>query len=811
MRKTGDKTPNRRQFLQGLGLGLLGGGLTGCHGPVEDPYALTKPDVPGAAATRRGEESIVSTACGQCPAGCGIEVRVHEGRAVSISGAEENPINSGGIGPRGLSGLQVLYDPDRITQPLLRKGSRGNPEFEPISWDDAIFKLSERLSGLREAGEPHRLGVVSGRHRGLMLGLMRRFARSYGTPNVFDGLSKHHAALVQAMQLTQGVREIPTYDWSSTRYVLSLGAGILESSCQMVYFTRSAARMRRGRDTQRAKIVQVEPSLSKTAAQADEWISIAPGTHAAFALGLAHVLVREDLHDADFITDHCFGFEDWTDENGNGRPGFREVLMRDYSPEAVARACGVEASTIERLAREISVQAPAVVAIDERATLATNGLQTALAAQTLNALLGAIDRPGGVLSSRSAPVGNWPEPELDAAAEAGLAHPRIDGAGQAGHLLAESSLESLPEALLAGKPYELDTLLLHYSNPVHSGLSPKRWREALAKVPFIASFSPFMDETVSEFADLVLPDHSYLERWEDAAPAPSTGYAVFGVRQPAVKPLHDTRHSGDVLLDLGREMGGPVGEALDWKSFRTLLFDAFKELHRLRRGTINEKKYKSFGRELLSSGFWAEPGYDYERWEEVLRTPSGRFEFYSQELDRALAARAERTGQSVESLLAGMSLTPDAHLACLPHHEPVLWTGSPEDFPVVLEPYTPSTHAEGSGANLPLLQELRSVRGRLPWRTTADLAPETGELHGLSSGDEVEVSSPHGTVRLHVHLRPGMRPGILRVPRGGGHEALGRWAAGWGANVNELLAPVTEPLGGSPALLGTRVALRRIG
>ena len=147
----------------------------------------------------------------------------------------------------------------------------------------------------------------------------------------------------------------------------------------------------------------------------------------------------------------------------------------------------------------------------------------------------------------------------------------------------------------------------------------------------------------------------------------------------------------------------------------------------------------------------------------------------------------------------------------MPHHEPPIWSGEPDAFPLTLEPYTPSTHAEGSGANLPLLNELRTERGRRLRTTTADMAPETGEQHGLSSGDEIEVSSPSGQLRLRVHLRPGMRAGVLRVPRGGGHEALGRFAAGWGANVNELLAPKTEPLGGSPIFLGTRVAVRRVG
>ena len=801
---------DRRRFLQALGLGVAGGSLAGCtHAPTEDAYALEKPPVPGSETWRMGEEKEAVTACGQCPAGCGLRVRVVEGRAVHIRGDEANPINRGGIGPRGLASLQTLYDPDRIAQPLRRTGARGSADaLEPIGWDEAIALLGERLAGLRDAGEPHRLGVVCGQQRGLTAELFARFARAFGTPNHFDGLSRKHAALAQAGWLTQGIRDIPTYDWSGTRYVLSVGAGILESSCQSVYFARLAAQLRR--PGARAKVVQVEPSPSKTAHQSDEWISIEPGSHAAFLLGLCHVLVREDLHDAEFVREHCFGFEPWSDEDGREHLGFWQLLLQDYPLDAVSASCGVAVADIERIGRELAANRPSVVVVDERATMAVNGLQTAWAAQALNALLGSIDRPGGVLTQRSAPTGEWPELELDEIAEAGLAQPRLDGAGRSRHPFAVSSLEVLPEGLLAEGSAGLDTLLLHYSNPLHSGMSPRRWRQALERVPFVVSFSPFLDETASEVADLVLPDCTYMERWEDAAPAPSVGHPVFGLRSPVVDPVHDTRSSGDVLLDLGRAIGGSVEEALDWKDFRTLLFGAFKGLHAAERGTIVEKKYRDFGRQLISAGWWADPGYEHERWDEVLRTPSGRFEFYSRHARAALEDFARRNGRSPLDLLSQWGLRPDLDRACLPHHLAPAWSGEPAAHPLLLEPYSPGTHAEGSGANLPHLQELVTERGGRPWSTTADISSELGRRLGLRTGDEAELVSPVGAIRVRVHLHPGMREDVVRVPRGGGHTALGRFAEGWGANVQDLLVPAAEPLGGCPAYLGTRVDLRRV-
>ena len=122
--------------------------------------------------------------------------------------------------------------------------------------------------------------------------------------------------------------------------------------------------------------MQVEPSCSRTAACADEWISIAPGTHGAFALALAHVLVRDGTYDKAFVAAHCFGFEAWKDATGAPRRGFRSVLA-DYAPERVAPICGVEAATLERIARELAQTRPAFAITDARATQASNGLQIA--------------------------------------------------------------------------------------------------------------------------------------------------------------------------------------------------------------------------------------------------------------------------------------------------------------------------------------------------------------------------------------------------------------------------------------------------
>lgn len=795
----------RRDLLGVLGAAAGGSALAGCG--HEDPFALEKPDVPGASRWRRGEERSIATSCGQCPAGCGVRVRVVEGRAVKLEGHTACPVNRGGIGPRGLASTQVLYDPDRIRQPLVRR-ARG-AALEPIGWDEAVELLARRLGGLREAGEAHRAAIVCGRQRGMMLELWQRFARAYGTPNLFDGFCTADSAVASAQRWMQGVREVPAYDWTSARYVLSLGSGLLDSSCQLVHFARAQALMRRGQPTSRAKIVHAGISMSRTAMNADEWLPVRPGSYAALALGLAHVLVREGLHDEAFVREHTFGFEPFTGEDGVEHAGFRAALER-WTPENASQACGVPARDIERLARQLAAERPSFAIAGSEELDATNGVATAMAVLALNALLGSIDRPGGLLLQRAAPLADWPELELDEAAETGLAQPRLDGAGGARFPFSTAVLDALPEAVLAGQPYELDTLLLYYSNPLHARAQPRRWREALARVPFVATCTPFLDETASEIADLVLPDHTFLERWEDAAPAPSVGLPVFGIRQPVVEPLYDTRASGDVVIQLAGAIGEELGAAFPFADFKDAVKRRVVGIFRSRSGSIVEEDGAEFLRRLYEEGYWTGGEYPFEAWDEVLRTPSGRFEFFSQSLWSALADAAAAQGLQARELLARSGVETAPEELCMPHHAEARWSGDAASHPLLLVPFKPNTYAEGGGANLPWLQELVLHSGRRAWETEAELHPRTARACGVADGDLARLSSASGSIVVRVFLSAALAEGVVRVPKGGGHTAFGRYAQGRGANPLELISAATvDPLFGTPPQCGTRVALAK--
>ena len=469
------------------------------------------------------EDGYIASTCLQCPAGCGIAVRVVSGRAVKIEGNPLHPINRGSICPKAHYGLQIVYDPDRVKGPMIRAGERGS-SFREASWGEAIKLVASRLKELRDSGEPERLVWLDGRVRGNMGDFISRFTTSFGTPNRIGHSSICSDGAVIAHYLMQGVKSYLGYDWENTNYMLLFGAGLLEAWRPTTRLLRAYGHVRQERAV-RAKIVIVEVRKSTTAVKADEWVKINPGTDGALALGIAHVIIRDKLYDREFIEEHTYGFEE-----------FSELVLSKYPPEWASKVTGVPSETIERLAREFATTRPAIAAGQRGAMMQPNGVYNYMAIHALNALVGSLGRKGGIIVQKSPPFTPWPRVELDAAAKEGLSKTRIDFAGTERYPFAKNVYQQVPESILSEKPYPVEVLMLYYTNPLLSSPNVATWRKALDKVPFIVSTSPFLDETTQEYADVILPDHTYLERWMDDVIYPSLGYPVASIRQPATPP-----------------------------------------------------------------------------------------------------------------------------------------------------------------------------------------------------------------------------------------------------------------------------------
>lgn len=753
--------------------------------------AQAAPEVPTSVQTA-ADQKIVASTCHLCSAGCGILVRVADGKAVKLEGNPMHPVNQGSLCPKGQAAPELLYNPDRLTSPMIR--DRASGQLTPIQWDEAIQLVAQKLNDLREAGHPEQAILMHGDTRGQMRSFLTRFMQAVGSPNVVSHESLNVAAAKLGMYLTQGVYDLPAYDIEKSHYLLAFGANLLEAGPNPQRTIAGYSYLRRGRAT-RGKVVVIDPRQSITAAKADEWIPIKPGTDAALALGMANVIIRSGLVDANFIKNYSFGFD-----NDGKRKGFRDFVLENYDPTRVEQITGVSATTIARLAGEFASNKPALAILPGKGGLLNGGfggVYAAMAVHILNALVGSIEAPGGVMTQRYMSCVDWPAIPSDSTASKGLKTERLDGAGSK-FPLGRNAYQAVADQILEGAPVE--ALFLYDANPVFETPGGKRFEDAFKRVPFVVSFSSFMDES-AELADLILPEPTFLERWGDDH-IEGLGYPGISLYQPAIEPLYKTMNTGDFFLKVAETMGGTVAKAFSWKSYEEVLQFRLKNI-----GT----DWETF-KEL---GVWFVPGYRFakrgsQHWiEEVvgkdrLNTPrDGYFDLYSRELNCFLGKMKKD-----ELAALGISMTGDG--ASLPHYEATAFAGDEAKYPFVLNVITlMSLGPRSDAANMPTLQEISGMTVGETWDSWLEMNPESAHKLGLADKDRVKVESPFGRISTKVRLVAGLCPDVVNMPLNQGHTAVGRFAKGRGVNGLELLNPVSEPLTGLAAFTNTRVKVSR--
>jgi menaquinone reductase, molybdopterin-binding-like subunit len=764
MTASSDRTSGstRRTFLKAAA--ATGAGVT--LGALFRGYALDRDLFGERWSSGPGTETWRLGLCRQCGAGCSVRVRLVNGDARNLRGNPLCPLARGTLCPKGQAALQALYNPDRLVGPVRRVGGRGEGRWERISWSDAQTEIAGKLGALRQAGRPEALVWLAERDDATQGQLLRRFVRAYGSPNYFEFVGTRDSSARGAMRSCQGVDEFPVYDLENANFVLSFSTPLLESWMAPAWVARQYGHLHRGRPERRGRFVQIEPRLSPTAVKADQWIPIRPGTEAHLALAIAHVLIREDLYDRAFVQEHAFGFSDWTDAAGNEHEGFRAKVLRDFAPGDIAAVTGVPVTTILRLARELSGGKPSV-AVGERAPL-SGGLGLAWAVHTLNALNGMVDREGGVLTQRALPLKPFPEAVLDEPARAGLARPP---------LAAAAGFSGIGEALGAGASSPVEALFLSSARFLSVSPGREKFLQAVEQIPWVVSFSTALDDTAA-FADLILPDHSPLEKWHDSAPLPISGAPLWAVAQPALEPLFDTRHTAEVVMDLGRSLGGPLAQAFPWSTAPEVLRFAAQGLFETRRGlpyaTADEgawmkqleaagwwapsaRSFEEFWDQLLRAGGWFDPLYSYEQWQRALRTPTGRFEFTSSTFPA-------------------------------PKIEQPQWAGDAEAFPLKLNVFTTLATGGLEDPNQPFLQEALGPHVHARWDAWVELNPQTAHALGIDNGSWVWLESPQGKVRLRAYAFPGALPDVASALIGHEHRDGGRYVTKRPAAVADLVA-----------------------
>jgi anaerobic selenocysteine-containing dehydrogenase len=804
-------TIRRRQFIQilaGAGVAVASGGwFTERLLAMVEEGALPSPRGPGA-------QRWVPSLCRLCPAGCGIRVRLVDDLPVGLEGNRSDPVSAGGLCPAGLAGLQDLVHPDRVRTPLRRNGPRGSGKWSAISWDEGLEEVATALRRLRSQGRPEAFGVLERGDSELTGRWLKRVMQAFGSPNLITPSDPSNWRAAWAYMA--GRPAPPVADLANSDFILSFGHELFETDGHPVWQSKVWGRMRAPAAPPGVSVAYVGPRVSPSAIRADLRVAVRPGTEAVLALGLAGILVMEDRLDRRFVDRWTTGFYSREEPTDPERQGFEGFVRRRYSPEDVSRITGASLDEIFRLGRALGRSQRPVAIVGQAPLSGENGLAAAAAIVALNLSLGAVGRPGGYVAAGTPPLG-FPEPVVpDAVARRGLSAPRVDRPDPPALAIVERSPARLAANLVAGKPYPLEVLLIHGVNPVHAWPGGKTFESALATVPLVVAVGSVLDET-ARWADLVLPEATFLESWQLLPPALELPFEYVGLQQPAVESLYQSRSFEDIWFAVARRVGEPVASTVPAGAYAEWLPSAASGLFRSGRGTIASSVHEQKIADFMQARGWRAPGPRTPEsfWEELKgsgswldasraeRSPAqllgagerGRFEFWPSRFERDVR---EQSGSSAPRAALYEGRSGRGGIAD--------GTAHAGDYPLRLLLFDTNTLWEGRTALTPLMLELSGFRENIAWDSWVEIHPETAHRNRIRDGDRVRVESPAGALLVRARIAPIVPPAAVAISRGLGHEHFGRFANGVGVNPLVLLPATVDPWTGS-AVLAAQVRL----
>jgi anaerobic selenocysteine-containing dehydrogenase len=384
----------------------------------------------------------------------------------------------------------------------------------------------------------------------------------------------------------------------------------------------------------------------------------------------------------------------------------------------------------------------------------------------------------------------------------------------AGYPAATPHVARLAQAITSRQPYPVNAILFNEADPVYALPEGDQLRRALGEVPFIASFTPFLTESAA-LSDIIFPVCTGLEKWQASTTPPLSTRAVVTLSPPVIPPRHRTRDSVDIFLEVARGLRGVVAPALPFGNAEEYLKAEVAGLFASQRGAVFGTGFdETWDRLLERSGWWA-PSFATadELWQQMrdkggwwdsgnpaaglttLRTPSGRFEFYSQIL-------AERARSHAGFATA---LQNSGERAFLPHQPPLPRAGKDE---FLLLPVEVLPLARGQGAHIPYLQQVAGSNLNASWDSWLEMHPESAKKLGISDGDMVSIEAPRAHARVRVRLYEGVRAGVVHLPLGYGHVEGSQWSR-FGVNPLRLVELEYEPVAGLPRVWGTYVRITK--
>jgi anaerobic selenocysteine-containing dehydrogenase len=454
--------------------------------------------------------------------------------------------------------LQQVYDPDRIKTPMKRtnpkKGRNEDPKFVPISWDEALNTIADKIMELRNNNETHKYMLMRGRYSYMLDVLYDRMTKIIGSPNNIS----HSAICAEAEKFgsyyTEAYWSYRQYDVENARCITIWGADPLAANRQVSYYSSVW-----GDAIDRAHIAVVEPRLSATAAKADEWLPLKPGTDGALAVALAHILLTEGLWYKDFVGDFIDGenrfvagqdvdAEMFEEIHTNGIVTWWNLELKDKTPEWAAKITGLPAEQIQRVAVEYAKAAPHCISwVGGGPVMQVRGGYASMICHALNGLTGGVDNVGGTQTANKEYTSKFPKPDdfMDEIAKKGKKHKKIDHRGRLEFPALNKGkpgggvvTNNAADGILNADPNEIKVAIGYMNNFTFSCPQPERWERALAKIPFLVHITTNASE-FSWFADILLPDtHHMFEKW-GYVKSIGNGYRHVTLMQPIIEPMGD--------------------------------------------------------------------------------------------------------------------------------------------------------------------------------------------------------------------------------------------------------------------------------
>jgi anaerobic selenocysteine-containing dehydrogenase len=779
---------------------------------------------------------------------------VVDGRAIKVRGNPHSKVNLGAGCVRSHLGVQQVYDPDRIKTPMKRtnqkKGRNEDPKFVPISWDEALNTIADKIMELRNNNETHKYMLMRGRYSYMRDVLYDRMTKIIGSPNNISHSSICAEAEKFGPYYTEAYWGYRQYDVLNAHYILLWGADPLAANRQVSYYSKVW-----GDVVDKATIAIVEPRLSASASKADEWLPIKPGQDGALAVAISHVVLTEGLWYKPFVGDFKEGKnlfmagqtvdeEAFEEVHTNGIIKYWNLELKNKTPEWAAAITGVPAEQIRRVAIGYGQAAPHCISwLGGGPCMQVRGGYTSMAVHALNGIVGAVDNFGGTLASNKEYTKKFPKPDayMDDIAKKGKKHEKIDQRGRLefpalnkGKSGGGVVTNNAADGILNDDPYEIKVAIGYMNNFAFSCPQPERWERALSKIPFLVHITTNASE-FSWFADIVLPDtHHMFEKW-GYVKSIGNGYRHVTLMQPIVNNVWDYK------ID-ETEIPWLIAERLSERGFDNLLRH-FKEYNDPETGKepTNEKDFALYALKYATQNLWDPAQYKggdkFNGWEEFrkvgvwnsdpyplrkrwgkMKTKTGKFEFYSETLKAALEQHAEKHNTTVDEVMKATNYLARGEMAFIPHYEEPFILGDEKEYPFIHVDHKSRLNREGRSANCSWYYDFKDLDpGEEVWNDVAKINPVDAEKVGIKSGDRIKLVSPTGSLICTAKLWEGVRPGTVAKCYGQGHWAYGRLASKKfgkeprGGSSNDLIPAQYEALSGSSAYYGlTRIRIEKV-